>query len=403
ESVARIPTLAQMRTSSPIAQYLPAPLVQLKFVDTSLWQWIALILAGVIFGSLSRAIFRILLFILKPLLRRVAPHVNWGVLDRFVGPFQLLLWVGLFRGAMAAINPSALVRLYLGYVLGFLTVIAVAWLCMRIVDLSATHLRSKMDLNHQTFARAVLPLTSRVVKIAIVIFAVAAVLDSWGHPPTTLLAGVGIGGIAVALAAQKTVENLFGGVSVISDRPVFVGDYCKFGESAGTVEDIGLRSTRIRTADRTLMVVPNSQFSTMTLENFSRRDKILFHPTLNLRRDTSPDQVRMVLESFQKILGGNPKIESGGIPVRFVGVGTYSLDIEIFVYILTQDFNEFLHFQQDLLLRILDAVAAAGTALALPTQASIWYPSGHAIPGQGYPEIPAPDNANPNGSSTPRH
>jgi MscS family membrane protein len=137
---------------------------------------------------------------------------------------------------------------------------------------------------------AVLPLLSRVFKITIVILAIAAILSNWGYNTTTILAGLGIGGVAIALAAQKTIENLFGGVAVISDHPVSVGDFCRFGDRVGTIEDIGLRSTRIRTPDRTLLNVPNAQFSSMTLENFSRRDKTLFHLTLNLRRDTTPDQ-----------------------------------------------------------------------------------------------------------------
>src|SRR5262249_57218607 len=138
---------------------------------------------------------------------------------------------------------------------------------------------------------------------------------------TTILAGFGVGGLAIALAAQKTIETLFGGVSVISDRPVFVGDVCRFGDRSGVVEDIGLRSTRLRTADRTLVTVPNAQFSSMTLENFSRRDKMLLHFTLNLRRDTRPDQVRALLDSIGRILNEHHNVETGYLPVRFVGVG----------------------------------------------------------------------------------
>jgi MscS family membrane protein len=182
-----------------------------------------------------------------------------------------------------------------------------------------------------------------------------------------------VGGIAIALAAQKTIENFFGGVSVISDRPVSVGDFCKVGDRMGTIEDIGLRSTRIRTPDRTVVSVPNAQLSSMTLENFEKRDKMLFHVTLNLRRESTPDQVRVVLSSIAAILASHSSVEPGALPVRFIGVGTYSLDIEIFNYVLTRDGDEFLKTQQDLLLKILDAVKDAGTALALPTQASIDY------------------------------
>jgi len=117
----------------------------------------------------------------------------------------------------------------------------------------------------------------------------------------------------------------------------------------------------------------------MTLENFSRRDKIWLHFVLNLRRDTSPDQVRAVLSAIGRILINHEKVETGAIPVRFIGVGTYSLDIEVDVYVLTQDGNEYFRTQQELFLRILDAIQAAGTALALPTQANIPYQ------GQGSP------------------
>ncbi|MGH9647314.1 MAG: mechanosensitive ion channel family protein, partial [Bryobacteraceae bacterium] len=158
-----------------------------------------------------------------------------------------------------------------------------------------------------------------------------------------------------------------------SDRPVAVGDFCKLGDRVGTVEDIGLRSTRVRTLDRTVVSVPNSEFSSLVLENFSRRDKVWFHPTLNLRRDTQPDQVRGVLEAIRRILTEHPRVEVGALPVRFIGAGSYSLDVEVFAYIQTADYDEFLKIQQDLLLKILDAISAAGTALAIPTQASVFY------------------------------
>jgi MscS family membrane protein len=192
------------------------------------------------------------------------------------------------------------------------------------------------------------------------------------------------------LASQKTIENLFGSISVISDRPVSVGDFCKFGGQVGTVEDIGLRSTRIRTLDRTIVTVPNGSFSTMTLENFNRKDKTLFHVTLNLRRNTTRDQMRALLESITKLLISNSKFETGALPVRFVGIGSYSLDIEIFIYVLTLDGDEFMQIQQDLFLAILDAVESAGTALAVPTQATI-----------DYTPAPAPGTRS-NGSSAPQ-
>jgi MscS family membrane protein len=133
---------------------------------------------------------------------------------------------------------------------------------------------------------------------------------------------------------------------------------------------IGLRSTRIRTPDRTIISVPNAQFSSMELENISGRDKIWFHPTLNLRRDTNSEQLLEVLSSFRKILADQPKVETGKLPVRFIGVGRYSLDVEIDAYVKTSDYDEFLALQQELLLKMLQAVERSGTALAVPLQES---------------------------------
>jgi len=202
------------------------------------------------------------------------------------------------------------------------------------------------------------------LKIGIALTAAVTVLSNWGYNTTTIVAGLGVGGVAIALAAQKTIKNLFGGVAVITDRPVTVGDFCKFGDRVGTVEDIGLRSTRIRTPDRTLLTVPNGAFSTMTLENFSQKDKTWFHVMLNRRRETTPDQVRELLRAITGILKKNPKVETGSHPVRFVGLGAASLDLEVAAYVLAIDDDELLPIQEDLYLRILDAVENAATALA---------------------------------------
>jgi MscS family membrane protein len=372
DSAALIPDLAAATSRSAIERHLPAPLVNYRFLDTAIWRWIALCLLALAIGSLSRWISRLLLLCLTPVLKRVAPSGNWGLFPSLLGPLQLLLCAAAFGASVHWIDPSAVLRLYLSRSLALLSVLGLAWLAARILDFGMVRLRTALEGTHHTVSRSVLPLVSRVSKILIVILGMVGVLSSWGYDMTTLLAGLGIGGVAIALAAQKTIENLFGSVAVISDRPVFVGEFCKFGDRVGTVEDIGLRSTRIRTPDRTLVTVPNGQFSLMTLENFSRRDKTLLHFTLNLRRDTTPGQVRKVLQAIQEILK-DPGIETGPVPGRFIGVGQYSLDIEVFAYVLTMDGDKFLEIQQNLLLRILDAVVAAGTALALPTQASVEY------------------------------
>jgi len=374
DSVELIPQLSRITSDSPIEKHLPTPLVTWQLMDMPIWRWIALALLGLALVVLSRWLTQWALMLAEPALKRVAPRLSRSLLEGFAGPLRLLLSVAVFRAGMEWIGPSALVRLVLSRGVTLLLFLGFAWLGIVLIDLALRRLRMALEAKHQSFSYSVLPLVSRVLKITVLLLTITAVLANWGYNTTTIMAGLGVGGLAIALAAQKTIENLFGGVAVISDRPVSVGDFCRFGDRSGTVEDIGLRSTRIRTPDRTLVSVPNAQFSSMILENFNKRDKMLFHFTFNLRRDTTPDQVRTLLDAITKILGDHTQVEAGALPVRFIGVGTYSLDLEVSAYILTRDGNKFLEIQQELLLRILDEVEAAGTTLALPTQTSLIYP-----------------------------
>ena len=163
-------------------------------------------------------------------------------------------------------------------------------------------------------------------------------LRHFGVDPTPALAGLGVGGIAVALAAQKTLENVIAGASLIFDQAVRVGDFLKVGEVAGTVEHIGLRSTRIRTLDRTIVSIPNSQIASASLETLSARDKFWFHPVVRLRYDTTPAQLRGVLDGSAAaarvaIRRSSARIHARALPSR---LGAFSLDVEIFAYVLAR-------------------------------------------------------------------
>ena len=372
-SVDLIARLYKVVGESALERRLPEPLVSWTLLDTSLWRWGALVLLAALLTALSSLLSRGLLCLTRPLLRRVSAYLHTELLEALAGPLRLLVAIAGFRAGMEFLGPSALLRLFLGRALAFLFSIALAWVAIRLIDVATDRFRFVLAADHVNLSSSILPLLNKMIKIIIFVLAVMMILSNWGYNTTAVLAGVGVGGLAVALAAQKTIENLFGGVAVISDRPVLVGDTCRFGDRTGTVEDIGLRSTRIRTPDRTLVTVPNAQFSSMTLENVSRRDKIWFHPRLSLSRETSPAQIRQLLESMSRLLDSDPKVESGSCSVRFAGVGAYSLDLDVSAYILTSDDDEFSRVQQEFLLRILEAVESIGTRLALPTQASVNY------------------------------
>jgi MscS family membrane protein len=369
DSVERIPQIVRLTSDSPVEKHLPDPLVSWKIVDTPAWRVLGLVLLALALAALSRLLSRFALLCSEPLLKRILPKVNRSVFAEFVGPLAMLLAVVLFRAGMIWLEPSPKLHLYLTRALTVLFFAALFWLSVAVVNLSTGRLRVALREKHQGFY-SVLPLASRITKLIILALMIVAVLSSWGYNTTTILAGLGVGGIAIALAAQKTIENLFGGVSIISDRPVSVGDYCKFGDKEGTVEDIGLRSTRLRAPDRTLVTVPNGQFSSMTIENISARDKLLFHFTLNLHRDTTPDQIRMLLTAIKKILTENPKLEAGAASVYLGNVGKESVDLEMSAYVLTRNGDEYTQIKQDLYLRILDVAEAAGTSVAPPPPAA---------------------------------
>jgi MscS family membrane protein len=360
DSAALIPKAHQAVAETPFEKKLPQQLVTFEILDTPVWRWIALAISAPVLWFLSGLLSWVVLAGLRAVVD--APGLR--------RPLQICLTTTALLAIMRFASPSAIPRLFLERALALIFFLGVAWAGAVAVDLIGERWRSNLDPRIQAFGYSVLPLGRQVLKLSLFVIAVLSVLSAWGYNTSTILAGLGVGGLAVALAAQKTIENLFGGLSVIGDRPVLVGDTCRFGDRTGTVMHIGLRSTRIRTPDRTIISVPNGQFSSMALENISGRDKIWFHPTLNLRRDTTSEQLLKVLASVHEILKGHPKIEAGSTPARFVGVGPYSLDIEVAVYVITADYDEFLAIQQEVLIKMLQAVENAGTALAVPLQES---------------------------------
>jgi MscS family membrane protein len=255
-------------------------------------------------------------------------------------------------------------------VAGVAVVIGANWLLWRILRELLRSVRQRAVLSGRTGTGSLMLLGERLLKAAIFVLAIFVVLSTLGFNLTTPLAGLGIGGIAIAFAAQKTLENLFGGVSVLGDEVIRVGDVCRFGDRVGTVEDISLRSTRIRTPERSELFIPNGSLATMNVENLSWRDKILFTCQLGLRYETSSDQLRYVLAQVRRLLYEHPKVETQSARIRLIGFDSNTIQLEVFCYILTLDTNEFLAIREDVLLRIMDVVDAAGTAFGLPPSAS---------------------------------
>ena len=265
------------------------------------------------------------------------------------------------------LQPPLLYRLYYIRFLAALMAGCFGWLLSRASD-------QGFDVAlHRTRTRpgggeSILILMQRLNRVGIFIIALVAALALLGVNVSAMLTGLGIGGLAVALAAQKTLENLIGGVSLLMDKAVQVGDFCKIGDRMGTVEDIGLRSIKLRTLDQNLLVIPNGLLAQMQFENMKSRVKLLIDQTFLLRIETQVEQLRFVLDSVQSILDEHPMIESGTSRVRVINFAGAAFEIHLFAYGKTSDMREFTAIRQDIMFKIVGIVEAAGTRFAAPTR-----------------------------------
>jgi len=365
-TLAKVPELYQRFTYGVVGEWLPPFLLETRVFGIALWQWIGL--AVLVAASLLVAVLLIRpnMPLARWLFARLSPHRE--LLFPITAPARLLVALAAFRAGRIALELPIAVEPFVGGVEKFLLVIGVTWLAFRVIDALGALARNSLLMKGETASLPIVELSQRAMKIAVAVVAVLMLLEAVGIQVSALIAAIGVGGIGLALAAQRTVENLFGGLAVIGDQPVRVGDFCRFGDRQGTVERIGLWSTRVRTLDRSVVSVPNAHFASLQIENITRRDRILFEARLPLRYETSPDQLRWLLVRLRELLYAHPRVDADPARVRFAGFGPASLTVELFAYVRTTDYEDYLAVREDLYLRIMDAVAAAGTALAIPAQ-----------------------------------
>ena len=368
ETIAQLQELSGQLEAQQVETKLPQVLVRNVFLGLPLWQWIAILLlipiatgAAWLFIQLVRAV------------RSIFNSIRGRKLDyKFgsaaFGPSLLIIATVLHAVGMRFVGLPLLARHYYGQAILVFFLIGLTWLTVRIIEWSGERLRYRAISAGRAGVGSLMLLLQRMVKVVVIFAGAVLVLNTVGFNLTTVLAGVGIGGIAVAFAAQKTLENLFGGVSVLGDEAIRVGDVCRFGATVGTIEDIGLRSTRVRTVERVELSIPNGSLATMNIENLSQRDKFLFNNTIGLRGDSTRDQLLFCLAEIRKLLYAHPKIEADGARIRLVGFGESSFDLEIFCYIKTTNAAEFIAIREDILLRIMGIVESSGTSFANPAR-----------------------------------
>lgn len=334
--------------------------------------WLAMLLVAIA----SFALATLLIGLRRPAFRLLNRNMTWEgsrlatFVDASAMPLRLMIAIGVFVAVINshALGLSVIARYHGVFFAQFVGGIGLAWFVWRIADAASVYALDEMSRRGQVAAYSVVSFLKRLVQAAIVVASIFVLVRSLGIDVTTALAALGLGGLAVALGAQKLFENLIGSLTLVADRPVRVGDFCRFGNALGTVEDIGIRSTRIRTLNRTVLTVPNGEFATMQIENYTSRDRFWFHPTLNLRYETSPEQVRYLLQELRAMLYAHPRVSAEPARVRFVGLGAHSIDVEIFAYVNATSYDDFLEVQEDLLLHCMEVVKNSGTGFAFPSQ-----------------------------------
>jgi MscS family membrane protein len=368
ETLTQIPGIySHMQTHDP-ADWLPESVRKIKFFGQPAYRWISIILSLGLAVLLSTLVARLILWVLRQFLMRGQIADENNILKKLKHPTRLLLLsVAVWYCGTLALSVYA--RHYWGIFAQLFFVIGLSWLFASIIDIAAgTAIRRSLMAGTQPKI-AIITLVQRLTKILIAFVIFIAFLRGVGINVSAMVAGLGIGGVALALAAQSTLQDLFGGISIIMRDTIRVGDHCRVADVTGTIEDIGLSSTRLRTLDRTVISIPNSKIAQVSSENFALRDKFWFHHLFSLRAYTSVDQVNGVLANIKALMDAEPDFEADS-RVNLLGFQEAACRIEVFAYIQASSYNDFLTRQQEMLLKISTAIAEAGTQLAMATQVS---------------------------------
>ncbi len=326
--------------------------------------------AGAILGGLlvGRVLVRVVRAALDRVARRSENQWDDAVVAAMAAPASLVLAAQALRLTIPWLPLEPAGAGLLVSAVAIVTAACMLWISFGAIDLVVGALGRRPWAVERPATRSLLAIVGRFAKVFVVALGAIAVLAYLGVSVASLIAGLGIGGLALALAAQKTIENLFGTLSLGIDQPLREGDFVRVDGDVGTIETIGLRSTRLRTLDRTLVTIPNGRLADQRIESFTARDRLRMACTLGLVYATTADQLRRTLAGLEDALRGHPKIWPDAVVVRFKQFGESSLDIEVMAWFQTFDWSEFQQIRQDMLLAFMDVVERNGTSFAFPTR-----------------------------------
>ncbi|MDR3763622.1 MAG: mechanosensitive ion channel family protein [Acidobacteriota bacterium] len=360
--------LANDVRSHELERHIPHILVRHSILSISLWVWLAFVLMiplALLAGAGAVYLLRAPAWLLARAGHLPRESEIW---TNIRGPVLLFATAAAHAIGMVWVTVPLLFREYYFKVQTTALLYAVAWLLWDFINVWTRRVRRRMVTPGERGPLSLTLLLHRMLKVGIVTAAVFIILYLVGVNLSAALATLGIGGIALALAAQKTIENLFGGISILSDQVIRVGDLCRVGDTTGTVEDIGLRSTRIRTYERGLISVPNGALSATNIENLSSRDKMRIFCKLGLRYETTRPQLDAVLREITAMLHNHARIESSSAWIRLSRLADSGIELEMQAYVMTREWDDFAVVREDVLLKVMALIEQCGTALAFPSQ-----------------------------------
>ncbi len=336
------------------------------FYHNTIGDWaisLAIILGAVIAGKILYWIFG---NIVKKLTSKTKTRIDDIVIDMIEEPIVLALTIaGLWYGLHRLTFPEGW-YVWMGKVYHILIAVNITWLVARLIDaIIEEYVVPLTEKTESNLDDQILPVIRKSLKAAIWILGIIVALNNAGYDVGALIAGLGIGGLALAMAAKDSVSNIFGGIMIFTDKPFKIGDRIKINGFDGTIEEIGLRTSRMRTLEGRLVTIPNSQFTGSMVENVTAEPTRKVVLNLGLIYDTTPEQIRQAIDLLDKIAKDHGGIEDGHL-ISFNAFGDFSLGI-MFIYHIKKDFD-ILNTQTEMNLAILKEFNANGLEMAFPTQ-----------------------------------
>lgn len=321
----------------------------------------AFVLRAVVLSAVGRRLHK--------LAERTASEADDVAIAAVLGPVGgLILIAGVYAAFRLLVTDLVELAVWSDRLFRVITILIVAWALFRLADAASIAFTELARRTDNDLDDTLVPLLRKAAKVMVTILAFLLSAQNLGYSVGGLLAGLGLGGLAFALAAKDTLANLFGGVTILLDRPFKAGDWITFDGADGVVEEIGLRSTRIRTFAKTLTTVPNQTLSNAVVENHSLMPKRRIKMTVGVTYSTSPDQMRELVARVETMLRAHAGIDQDFMLVKFIDFNASSLDLFVYCFTVTTDWSEHLQMRQEVHLGIMDIVEDMGLSIAFPTR-----------------------------------